>query len=80
MDAIYGFLDPQDQVEVLKNNRGYNDSLDLLVPSASLNYMKDFVRDTDVMAEVKHENYGRYAIQYSEYILVILRSMFMLSG
>lgn len=58
MGALFEFQDPEGQVEVLKSSRGYNDSLDVLVPSARRGFMEDFMRDTHMISEIE-ENYGR---------------------
>ncbi|KOB63067.1 hypothetical protein OBRU01_22100, partial [Operophtera brumata] len=70
MGALFEFRDPQEKVEVLKSSRGYNDSLDVLVPSARMGFMEDFVRHTDVKAEIE-ENYGRlvYSPWYRESLI-----------
>lgn len=64
MKAVVDFSDPDGQVEVLKSSRGYNDSMDVLVPSARMGHMDDFVRETDMIAVVKHENYSRFVVGY----------------
>lgn len=60
VQAAVKFLDPLEKVEVLKNCRGLNDSLDLLVPPDRIAYVQDYAQDNDLALEVKKTLYGRH--------------------
>ncbi|XP_013187498.2 carboxypeptidase B [Amyelois transitella] len=46
-------------IEILKNSRGLNDTVDLLVPPSRVNYTRSYAEENKLGFEVKQENYGR---------------------
>ncbi|XP_026742272.1 carboxypeptidase B-like [Trichoplusia ni] len=59
LQAASHFEDPSGEVEVLKESRGLNDTLDLLVPPQKLQFVEDYAKIKNLKLEVKQPNYGR---------------------
>ncbi|XP_028030264.1 carboxypeptidase B-like [Bombyx mandarina] len=59
LENITRFEDVDNQVEILKQSRGINDSLDLIVPPNKLDYVQSYAQNTNLTYEIKRRNYGR---------------------
>lgn len=58
-NIVKSFQDPSGEVSVLKESRGVNDTLDLLVPPNKLAFVHDYANSNGVIIEEKQRNYGR---------------------
>lgn len=61
---LAGFNDPDNQIEILKVTRGSNDSSDLLVPPAKIEFVNNFIETNQLRSQVKTSNYGRYVVLF----------------
>ncbi|KAJ8717842.1 hypothetical protein PYW07_005772 [Mythimna separata] len=59
LNAVKTFQDPSLEVSVLKESRGVNDTLDLLVPPNKLGFVHDYAKSNGLTLEEKQRNYGR---------------------
>lgn len=64
--SVTEFSDPSGEIEIMKESRGVNDTLDLLVPPGKMKFVHDYANTNGLKLEEKQPNYGRTLQDVSE--------------
>ncbi|KAH9643630.1 hypothetical protein HF086_006106 [Spodoptera exigua] len=57
--SVTQFNDPLGEIEIMKESRGVNDTLDILVPPTRMNFVHEYANSNGLLLEEKQKNYGR---------------------
>ncbi|XP_022838055.1 carboxypeptidase B-like [Spodoptera litura] len=57
--SVTQFNDPTGEIEIMKESRGVNDTLDILVPPSRMKFVHEYANTNGLVLEEKQPNYGR---------------------